>query len=208
MLRQTYATTPRIARNGQAVTITFTDFKVDVVPAFYRQGGGFLIPDMYFQAWIATDPQDHGTYVTAADQDHAGNLVPLVKMIKAWNVSSGHPFVGFYLELLTEKVLRGVQISDFPSGARVGDEGPGASADSMATTAGCCPVVSRPLPRLSGQGRSGPNSSYLASRPAPTDLSIRVGRNQPFRSAASRPLASLRARWRLRTWAVASGVPS
>jgi small multidrug resistance pump len=33
-----YPKTPDISRNGQAVMITFTDFKVDVVPAFYRNG--------------------------------------------------------------------------------------------------------------------------------------------------------------------------
>ncbi len=36
VLKQTYPTTPEISRNGQAVTITFTDFRVDVVPAFNR----------------------------------------------------------------------------------------------------------------------------------------------------------------------------
>ena len=33
-LLETYPQTPRISRNGQAVTISFTDFRVDVVPAF------------------------------------------------------------------------------------------------------------------------------------------------------------------------------
>jgi tRNA nucleotidyltransferase (CCA-adding enzyme) len=33
-LRVTYPKTPRISRNGQAVSINFTDFAVDVVPAF------------------------------------------------------------------------------------------------------------------------------------------------------------------------------
>src|SRR5882724_1895270 len=42
-LRKTYTRTPDISRNGQAVTIRFDDFSVDVVPAVRRQGGGFLI---------------------------------------------------------------------------------------------------------------------------------------------------------------------
>lgn len=44
-LRRTYTQTPDISRNGQAVTIRFTDLTVDVVPGFYREGGGFLIPN-------------------------------------------------------------------------------------------------------------------------------------------------------------------
>ena len=118
VLRETYPTTPRVARNGQAVTISFTDFKVDVVPAFYRQGGGYLIPDMRSETWIETDPRGHREFVTAANQVHGGDLVPLVKMMKGWNAAGGHPFLGFYLELMTAKVLDGIQISDFPSGVR------------------------------------------------------------------------------------------
>ena len=43
-LRKSYRT-PDISPNGQAVTILFDDFRVDVVPAFHRKGGGYLIPD-------------------------------------------------------------------------------------------------------------------------------------------------------------------
>jgi tRNA nucleotidyltransferase (CCA-adding enzyme) len=44
--------TPDISRNGRAVTIVFSDFVVDVVPGFYRQGGGYLIPDSRNKRWI------------------------------------------------------------------------------------------------------------------------------------------------------------
>src|SRR5438093_816690 len=44
-LKRTYTRTPDISRNGQAVTIRFDDFVVDVVPGFNRQGGGCLIPN-------------------------------------------------------------------------------------------------------------------------------------------------------------------
>src|SRR3712207_5733160 len=37
VLLKTYTRTPHISRNGQAVTIHFNDFLVDVVPAFHRQ---------------------------------------------------------------------------------------------------------------------------------------------------------------------------
>ena len=37
-LRKTYTRTPDISRNGQAVTLRFTDFVVDVVPSFSREG--------------------------------------------------------------------------------------------------------------------------------------------------------------------------
>ena len=59
-LRKSYPDTPDVSRNGQAVTIRFSDFVVDVVPAFNRQGGGFLIPNSLSQSWLSTDPLEEG----------------------------------------------------------------------------------------------------------------------------------------------------
>lgn len=39
-------------------------------------------------------------------------------MIKGWNRAINDGFGGFYLELLAQKILNGVTISDFPSGVR------------------------------------------------------------------------------------------
>jgi hypothetical protein len=126
-LKQTYPLTPSISPNGQAVTITFSDFKVDVVPAFYRQGGGFLIPNANDGSWISTDPKVHATVLTAANKVHNGDLAPLVKMMRAWNRINNHGFVGFYLELMTTQILTNVKINNvitniridnFPSGVR------------------------------------------------------------------------------------------
>lgn len=118
VLLRTYPKTPNVSRNGQAVTISFTDFHVDVVPGFYRQGGGYLIPNSITGTWISTNPKQHDAEVAAANKDHAGNLVPLIKMVKGWNRGISDAFVGFYLELMTKKILTGISISDLPSGVR------------------------------------------------------------------------------------------
>jgi hypothetical protein len=118
VLLKTYAATPDISRNGQAVTIRFTDFVVDVVPGFNRQNGGYLIPNSLTGTWLSTDPKKHVELVTAANTTHAGDFVPLVKMIKAWNKTIGKPFRSFHLEVLALEVLNRVTISDLPSGAR------------------------------------------------------------------------------------------
>ena len=117
-LRKTYTETPDISRNGQAVTIRFTDFAVDVVPGFKREGGGFLIPNSINQNWISTDPKKHVELMSSANKSHNGDLVPLVKMIKAWNAENNRPFGSFHLEVLAMQILQGVTISDFPSGVR------------------------------------------------------------------------------------------
>ena len=84
-MRRTYTRTPDISRNGQAVTIRFEDFIVDVVPGFNRKGGGYLIPNSITQSWISTDPKKHVEIFSEANSVHKGNLIPLIKMIKGWN---------------------------------------------------------------------------------------------------------------------------
>lgn len=117
-LLKTYTKTPKISRNGQAVTITFTDFIVDVVPAFNRQGGGYLIPNSIDGVWISTNPKVHVDYISQENKDHSGDLIPLIKMIKTWNRNTGFSFPSFYLELLITKVLKNIKISNFSSGVR------------------------------------------------------------------------------------------
>lgn len=118
VLLKTYTKTPKISRNGQAVTITFTDFIVDVVPAFYRNGGGFLIPNSIKKEWISTNPKTHVEIISNENDKHDGNLIPIVKMIKGWNKNINDAFVSFYLELLAIKIFTKVTISDYPSGMR------------------------------------------------------------------------------------------
>lgn len=117
-LRKTYTRTPDISRNGQAVTIRFEDFMVDVVPGFNRKGGGYLIPNSITQSWISTDPKKHVEIFSIANFVHNEKLIPLIKMIKGWNKNNGKYFRSFHLEVMALQILNGVTISDFPSGMR------------------------------------------------------------------------------------------
>jgi hypothetical protein len=117
-LLKTYTRTPDISRNGQAVTIRFEDFVVDAIPAFIRQGGGYLIPNAITASWISTDPARHIELLTQANMVHGNNLVPLIKMIKGWNRQIDRHFRSFHLEVLAMSALNNVTITDFPSGVR------------------------------------------------------------------------------------------
>lgn len=117
-LLKTYTKTPKISRNGQAVTITFSDFLVDVVPAFKRTGGGYLIPNSIKKVWISTDPKTHVDIMSSENDIHNGDLVPIVKMVKGWNKNINYAFVSFYLELLAIKLFKNVTITDYPSGMK------------------------------------------------------------------------------------------
>jgi len=117
-LLKTYTKTPDISRNGQAVTIRFSDFVVDVVPGFNRQGGGYLMPNSIKNEWISTDPKKHVEIMSSANKAHNGDLIPLIKMIKCWNRSHSKFFRSFHLEVLALEILNNVTITDFSSGAR------------------------------------------------------------------------------------------
>lgn len=118
ILKRTYPSTPKVSRNGQAVTISFTDFNVDVVPSFNRKGGGYLIPDAINNIWISTNPKVHQSNLTSSNKWHSGELIPVIKMIKGWNRCIGNPFYGFYLELMVKNILNNVSISSYSSAVR------------------------------------------------------------------------------------------
>ncbi|MGH9098523.1 MAG: SMODS domain-containing nucleotidyltransferase, partial [Acidimicrobiales bacterium] len=94
---------------GQAITITFSDFVVDVVPAFVRPWWawteGVEICDSGSDAWIVTNPKKHVELATAANKAHHGDLVPRIKQLKAWNWTVGEPLRSFHLEALAWSVF-------------------------------------------------------------------------------------------------------
>lgn len=118
LLLKTYTSTPDISRNGQAVSIRFSDFVVDVVVGFNRNGGGYLIPNSINNSWLSTDPKRHVEISTEANKVHNGQFVPIVKMIKSWNKAHGSFFRSFHIEVLALGIFRGVRIDDYPSGVR------------------------------------------------------------------------------------------
>jgi hypothetical protein len=118
VLKQTYPSTPRIRPDEQAVTIEFTDFKVDVVPSFHRVGGGYLIPNGTTGGWISTDPTTHAGVMTKSNEEHHGGLIPIVKMIKGWNKTADAGLSGLYLEFMTREVLAGLSVPDDQNGVR------------------------------------------------------------------------------------------
>ena len=99
VLRQTYPTTPRVARNGQAVTITFTDFKVDVVPAFYRQGGGYAGGhDANVVVWIAREfREEHRQALDWLNQRTGDETAFFAVRVEVWRIDDSRPAPHFTL---------------------------------------------------------------------------------------------------------------
>lgn len=116
VISKTYSDT-KISRAGQAVTVKFSDFYVDVVPGFNRKGGGFLIPDAPGKRWIPTDPKKHVELWSKRNVDKGGKFVPLVKMVKGWNKKHSELLRSFHLECIVYDVMAPYTI-DYPASVR------------------------------------------------------------------------------------------
>lgn len=105
-LAETYPSS-KISRNGQAVTISFSDFNVDVVPAFtpWWDTDSLDICNSGDETWIRTNPRKHIEISSKINQRTEGLLVPTVKMLKAWNRTADRPPRSFHLEALAWKIL-------------------------------------------------------------------------------------------------------
>jgi SMODS domain-containing protein len=108
-LSESYRTS-KVSRNGQAITITFSDFVVDVVPAFAVpwwdfEGGGWDICDSGGDAWLRTNPKRHTERSAEVNSRTGGLLVPTVKMLKAWNRTVKEPVRSFHLEVLAWSIF-------------------------------------------------------------------------------------------------------
>ena len=100
--------TAQVSRNGQAITVTFRDFLIDVVPAFavpWLAGSGWDICDSGGMSWLRTNPDRHSVRSTEVNDRTGGLLVPTVKMLKAWNRTASQPLRSFHLEALAWSVF-------------------------------------------------------------------------------------------------------
>jgi hypothetical protein len=97
--------------DGMAVVIPFGPddavMSMEVVPAFDRAGGGYLIPNPEAGTWIATDPSKHYDASIAKNKDCDEKYVPFVKMIKAVNRELGEPVSpSFLLEVMALSIVK------------------------------------------------------------------------------------------------------
>jgi hypothetical protein len=103
-----------IKRNGVAVVLNLRSYPwaFDVVPSLpVTDSSGvtihYLIPNGSGK-WMRTDPRRDQTAITEANKYHDGNLIPLIRLLKYWNMYSyAAPRIGsYYLETMPIDGLR------------------------------------------------------------------------------------------------------
>lgn len=86
---------------ARSVNLDFHDFGFDIVPSFDRSGGGLLIPDSNIGGWMGTSPEAHQRLLTEANKKAGQMLVPLVKMVKSFNLNKKKPLRSFHIEAMS-----------------------------------------------------------------------------------------------------------
>lgn len=112
-----------VKRDGEAVTVSLSSYPwaFDVVPAVpVNDGKGgylhYLIPNGSGD-WKATDPRRDSARTTGVNQQHYGELLPVIRLLKYWNRRVHKPRLpSYYFENLVINAFQGaVTIASYPS---------------------------------------------------------------------------------------------
>jgi hypothetical protein len=93
-----YATS-KVSSRGVAILLDFTVIRADVVPAFRRTGGGYVILNGK-TGWQATNPSHHTQLINDRDNALENRLKPLIRLLKFWNITNGGHLRSFHVELM------------------------------------------------------------------------------------------------------------
>lgn len=106
-LRLSYPNT-EMSGDGQVVVVNFGSYSVEVVPAF-----SLITPGRY---WICdtnnrgrykeTAPWDELLQLDRVDSTSARNLRPLIRMLKAWQMTCSVPIKSFQIELIAAEFIQ------------------------------------------------------------------------------------------------------
>ncbi len=91
-------TTKRRDRN--CITMELSNFRLDVVPAFFDTSGNYEIPDSIDKKWIVTNPIKFAEKITSINKTMGEAFIPLIKMVKAWNKENGDYLNGYHIECM------------------------------------------------------------------------------------------------------------
>lgn len=105
------------AKPGSAPSGSENVLSVDVVPAF-ALGDHYEIPDDVTGKWIETNPEIHKAKATAKNQLLDQKWIPLVKMLKGWNLVAGKPIKpSFLVEVMALELAEG-PVHSYPDAIR------------------------------------------------------------------------------------------
>lgn len=98
--------TTKVKVDRLVVTVTYTDFHVEVQPVFEQDDQSYLYPDTKNGgSWKTTKPREEIAAVANLDTKKNANLRPLCKMARAWKNKHGVGMGGLLLDTLAYNFL-------------------------------------------------------------------------------------------------------
>ena len=95
------------------VTVTFSNFYIEVQPVFEQEDGSFKYPDTKNGgSWKITKPREEIDEISSADKDKNQNLQRLCKMARAWKNKHGVAMGGLLIDTLAYNFLKSTDYYD------------------------------------------------------------------------------------------------
>lgn len=91
--------------NRRSINVKLTTVDMDVVPVI-EDGDAYLIPDIYLEEWLPTNPPAHTQWTVDINAKAGGRFKPLVKLFKWWrrvHLADLKRPKGFILECVVEE---------------------------------------------------------------------------------------------------------
>lgn len=104
-IKERYPNT-EIRADGQVVVVSFTNYEIEVVPAFDQDDGSFKYPDTNNGgSWLITKPRSEIKAISDMDKSKNSNLRRLCKMVRAWKNKHGVEMGGLLIDTLVYNFL-------------------------------------------------------------------------------------------------------
>lgn len=104
-----------VSIDRNVVAIQFSDFTVEVAPAF-RDGDNYVIPNTYQEGsgWVTTNPRRYKNQFEAVNDNRNGNLSRLARLAKKYNEQTGKHVSSYHMEVMVYDFMRTRTYRDEP----------------------------------------------------------------------------------------------
>ncbi|MDS0297534.1 nucleotidyltransferase [Halogeometricum sp. S1BR25-6] len=92
----------KVSIDRNVVSVQFSDFTVEVAPAFSDGAGGYKIPDTYSKgrSWVRTNPRGYKQRFEAVDNARGGRLQKVSRVAKKLRENRSIPVSSYHMEVM------------------------------------------------------------------------------------------------------------
>jgi hypothetical protein len=90
--------TSEVFQSSPTIVLSLNHINFELVPAIYNYGYQIPSPSSSWAEWMSTDPSTTNQAIQDKNKQNNYQIKPLVRLVKYWNATKGHPFTSFSLE--------------------------------------------------------------------------------------------------------------